>query len=232
MRRDATRTGGAHPDDLLLPYALGELDPAEAREVEAHLDGCGRCRDEVAALRAGVVATVEELPPVAPPPSAWENVERRVRTRQVVEGRPRRRAPRMLGWGLAAGVLVAAGLGWWGWDAQRDLAALRREHTTVTRWMSNPQARTVPLAPIAEAPVGSVVTLPDGRSLIVMREAPPEGSSYQAWGLRPGEAVSLGVSGGRTLEVRGDAFDMLIVSLEPAGGSEAPTTVLGTAPPS
>ncbi|SDC35502.1 Anti-sigma-K factor rskA [Geodermatophilus telluris] len=63
------------PEDLGLA-ALGEPLPADEA---AHLAGCARCGDEVAALRRGVEAlAVPELaapgPPVAPPPGLWAGI--------------------------------------------------------------------------------------------------------------------------------------------------------------
>ena len=45
------RNGGPHPDDLLSQYALDTLSEAEAPGLEAHLELCHACRDEVASLR-------------------------------------------------------------------------------------------------------------------------------------------------------------------------------------
>jgi hypothetical protein len=42
-----------HPEirDLIGPYVLGDLDPAEERAVEGHLEGCPSCRQEAESLR-------------------------------------------------------------------------------------------------------------------------------------------------------------------------------------
>ena len=59
--------GVAHPGDLLSALLDGELAPAEAAAVVAHLDGCPACaaeRDEVAAARAALRA----LPALEAPP--------------------------------------------------------------------------------------------------------------------------------------------------------------------
>src|SRR4051794_1071711 len=40
-----TRTDCERIDPLLDLYAAGECDPADARAVRAHLDGCSRCRE-------------------------------------------------------------------------------------------------------------------------------------------------------------------------------------------
>ena len=46
-----------HPDELLAWYLNGTLEPAERAVVEAHLETCPRCRDEIAllgAIRSGI----------------------------------------------------------------------------------------------------------------------------------------------------------------------------------
>ncbi|HZJ52707.1 MAG TPA: zf-HC2 domain-containing protein, partial [Myxococcaceae bacterium] len=48
---------------LLSQRRRGELSSEDARELDAHLAGCARCRDEAAGLQA-VLAAVE-LPPVS-----------------------------------------------------------------------------------------------------------------------------------------------------------------------
>jgi len=49
-----------HPDDQLAAYVDGSLAPEERSVVEAHLEGCVRCRDEVA-LAAGARTALAEL---------------------------------------------------------------------------------------------------------------------------------------------------------------------------
>ncbi len=52
--------------DQLLDLALGLLEPAEARALEAHAAGCAACRDELASLRR-THQLVTSLPPVEAP---------------------------------------------------------------------------------------------------------------------------------------------------------------------
>ena len=67
-----------HPEDLLAEYVDGTLGPEERARVDAHLAGCERCRDEVAA--AGLArAAVAALPEVDAPSGIALEVRRRVR---------------------------------------------------------------------------------------------------------------------------------------------------------
>ena len=52
MKQDDEPLGSAHVDELLDAFRSGELDDTERRRVEAHLAGCTRCRDELAATGA------------------------------------------------------------------------------------------------------------------------------------------------------------------------------------
>lgn len=109
---------------------------------------------------------------------------------------------------------------------------LSREQQKVAGWLSRPDVTTEQLLDAQGERLGSVLTLSDGRALFVMRERPPGGSSYQAWGQRGGERVSLGVSDGSLLAVPYTGFDTIGVSLEPRGGSPQPSRPLGRVPTS
>jgi anti-sigma factor RsiW len=55
----------AHPETELVPFLRGELNAAERDRVQHHLDGCGNCRDSMAALATTlqqVSSRLEELP--------------------------------------------------------------------------------------------------------------------------------------------------------------------------
>jgi anti-sigma factor RsiW len=49
----------SHPDDLLADYVDGTLDERARADVDTHLLGCERCRDEVRLARTAKVALVE-----------------------------------------------------------------------------------------------------------------------------------------------------------------------------
>jgi hypothetical protein len=63
---------------LLEDYLDGTLDADHADRVEAHLEGCVDCRDEVKALRA-LLAEAEKLPrSIEPPRDLWPEVDARL----------------------------------------------------------------------------------------------------------------------------------------------------------
>ena len=61
----------------LSSYLDGGLEPAEARGVGAHLEGCGPCRAHLDSLR-GALDALAELPRVAPPESIAQRVRERL----------------------------------------------------------------------------------------------------------------------------------------------------------
>ncbi|MDP9457286.1 MAG: anti-sigma factor [Actinomycetota bacterium] len=87
-------------EEMLALRALGELGPEEERELNRHLEGCARCRDEEEALRL----VHEELLGVSVPPPA--HLKDRVMA-DLPQRRPRQRW-RVPGVVLAAAVFLVA----------------------------------------------------------------------------------------------------------------------------
>src|SRR5207244_4712161 len=102
QRRNGMEANALH--DLTAAYALDALDPEDARDYEAHLARCDRCRDELASLSeaAGALAYATEAP--APPPELRARILQQARRERphVVPLRPRWVAP------VAAPAAVAA----------------------------------------------------------------------------------------------------------------------------
>src|SRR5579862_3890875 len=84
-----------HVSRLLSAYHQGELDPATACRVEAHLRHCSRCRQEDAAIRSAA-ALVRNLPLVSAPQPLWDGIEARLKAHsahtQRTDGLPVRRS--------------------------------------------------------------------------------------------------------------------------------------------
>lgn len=63
-----------HPEELLAEYVDGSLSDQDRAVVEAHLESCARCRDEVALSRGGVSA-IRSLPEVPAPSDLGHSIE-------------------------------------------------------------------------------------------------------------------------------------------------------------
>ena len=66
----------AHPHELISAYADRELEPEQARRVEAHLALCTECARELALIRS--IGTALNGPVNPTPASIWPAVHRRI----------------------------------------------------------------------------------------------------------------------------------------------------------
>ncbi len=69
----------AHPKEKLPDYALGLLNSDEMVAVEAHLETCEACREEVRRFDATLTGWVDALPEVEPPPQVKAGLLDRIR---------------------------------------------------------------------------------------------------------------------------------------------------------
>lgn len=203
--------------DLLPAYALGAVDPDEAHQIEALLPHCSEWRAEIAAYEqlGGDLAAL--VPPVMPPPSVKAGLMRAVAARSKVR-RP------AWGWIAAACLLIALVVSNAAW------AALATRPTALELVL--PAAQT-DLAPNARGRV--LWTRAEPQAVLVLSGLPllPVDQTYQAW-VRAGERVhSLGVfqpqADGHAMLIFDGAllaqpFDTVGVTIEPAGGSAAPSS--------
>lgn len=212
----------SRPRELLADYARGALPEDEAVRLEEHLRSCGSCRSEVREVREGFVHLVEGLPRSEVPKQVWPEVVARVR-------RGRLRGTTRMAWALAASLLLLAGGGLWGMRMLAETARADLEVQTVARWLARDDVSRMSLGIYPSGGYGSILLLPDDRTLFVLSDPPERGSSYQAWGHRDGAPVSLGVFERPVFEVSSRGFEAIGVSLEPRGGSPLPTHPLGRA---
>lgn len=236
-------------DSLLAAYALDAVSGREAADVREHINGCSDCRAVVARLAVAVEAlpmTVETQPVPAGlrervllaahegmPPSGEPKpaVSLRVAPGDRPAGSPRRTWARRTVTAVTAAALLA--LAAWNLELQTRLnseqqtvAALRGTHEVTTTFRSSVGG------------TGTLTYLPQEHlSLVTLigLGSPDAGRVYQLWllssagsKLRPAATFVLQTGGTALLVVPHEiqTGGGVAVSVEPLGGSTAPTTAL------
>jgi len=213
--------------DLTAAYALDALDVDDAREYEAHLSHCDRCRDELASLSeaAGALAYATEAP--MPPPELRARILQQARREHpnVVPLRPRWAVPVAAAAAVAACAAIALGI--WAVSLSSKLdrrdAALAREQR-VAAILAQPGSRTIHFAR------GTLVVGKAGDAALVVQhlERAPTGRTYEAWISAGGPPRRAGLfNGGQNSAVplKGSVQSgaSVLVTVEKAGGVDAPT---------
>jgi anti-sigma factor RsiW len=217
--------------DDLAAYALGALSPAEAAELERHLADCEACRTRLRWLQPAVdvlPASVEQLtPPDRLRDRLMESVRAEAQTFAEPGARtapPKPRAGLRGGWAglllrpataFAAAVLIVAGVA-----AGYALRGGEDDQTTTVA--------AQPLSPGVEA---ELVRQGDSGALHVRRmPAIDRDQVYEVWvqrgdGVEAASTFVLDRDGRAVAAVPGlEGADAVLVTREPYGGSEQPTT--------
>ena len=191
--------------DLTAAYALDALDPAEAEAYEAHLSQCEECREQLAELNETAANLAFAAPAPAPPARLRASIldAAAAERSNVVPLLRRRWVARGLAVAAAAVACIAVGLG-------------------VSLSQSN-HKQTIS---------GSVVLGPDRTAMLHISglSAAPTGKTYEAWVIPAGQSPRpAGLFPGgtdTTLPLRGTVpkHAVVAVTVEPAGGSNQPTT--------
>jgi anti-sigma-K factor RskA len=229
--------------ELTAGYALDALDPEDRRAYEAHLEECASCREELSQMWQAADALALAATGPEPPPSLRGRIlaAAQAEPQVVVPLAPRRSrtSPVLAGVAAVAAVLALA-VGLWATQLSSDLdetrSALERERA-VAAVLTDPSARTVAL----ESGEGHLVVDDDGRAVLVVDalDAAPEGKTYEIWIASDGEdPVRAGLFSGAhdrdVVPVEGTVGpgQVVLVTVEPAGGVDAPTTapIVGSMP--
>ena len=230
-------------EPLLAAYALGALEPDERVAVEQHLDSCDTCPPLLADYRSVAQAMLMLTPRVEPPTGLRRGLETAIGRPRAGHGIEVRRGwPRPLGWGLAASLAVMIALNLF---LVQQITALRRDQGRLSEQIGGIQMAQA----IGTYPGSESLTFEDGDAygtFVYNPERPmaamyawglprlPAGQIYQVW-LRT--ADDRRVSGGMFQAQGGKAFTIVVihspqpmgefagfgVTIEPAGGSQAPT---------
>ena len=233
-------------------YALDALDDgAEQKRFTRHLRRCRTCADEVRAFRD--VATALAFAAAAEPPQELrEQVMTAVgRTRQLPPATPRRRLRDWLLWtpqsawlprlatataAIAIAAVVALSIALSG--TRQQLNSARAQGQAIAAVLAAPDVRTV-TGPVTTGGMATVLLSAGKRELVVSTTGLavlPAGKTYELWLIGPASTRATAVRpagllpaavAGRTTPVLASglvAGDKLGMTVEPAGGSDQPTT--------
>ncbi|MGI8631274.1 MAG: zf-HC2 domain-containing protein [Solirubrobacterales bacterium] len=191
--------------DLLGAYALGAVDDDERTEMEAHLQSCASCRDELerhAIAVAGLVRMAAELGP-----DQAANLMDAVGTAPSgPHGRPRPRGGRrvVVGWrselGIAALLVVLVSAATFALVTRQRLnrvegrLARAEQIEQVVTMATNPGTRTAHLSTAVEGVSMDVIVLADGNAMVWKNRLPALSlqRSYFLWAVVTGQRVPIG----------------------------------------
>jgi anti-sigma-K factor RskA len=216
-------------------YAVDALDDIERAQFERHLAECAECRAEVASLRA-TAATLAETSATTPPPGLRDKVLAEIGTVRPLPpaartGAAPRRRFRLAALAAAAAVIAAVGAGgiviaepWADDTGQTQVSA-------VDRVLQAPDAERYTQS--VDGSEATLVRSPSlNRAVLVTRNMapPPQGKVYELWldhegiGMVPAGLMEQG--GEQTILLEGDPATAIGagITVEPAGGSEEPTS--------
>lgn len=218
-------------DDEVAAYALGALDPAEAAALEAHLEECEHCRMALRWLSPAVQVLPESIERAEPPRRVRENVMSEVRA-------DAKRSRRTDGGLLARLHLRKPGTGSLAWRPIAALAAVALALVAFAGYEigsddSGVGGAGAPIV-VGAAPgiVAEMVPEGDGGTLHLENVSQlPDDRVLEAWVQREGEvepvrALFVPDHEGRasTIVDDMDGVEAVMVTTEPKGGSELPTS--------
>jgi anti-sigma-K factor RskA len=204
----------------LAAYMLGALDGDEAAEFERHLESCERCQEEMRWLEPAVQVLPESVERQEPPRALREALMAEVRD-DVREAKARPAAARRRRWllkpamGFAVVALLVAGVV--GYEVGSDGSGGDGGASTVERQVDGINVKMVQEGNSGTLQLSGVHQLPQDKVL-------------EAWVEREGEVEAVpalfvpdrnGQAETRIADMNG--VEVVMVTEEPQGGSEAPT---------
>jgi len=217
--------------DLVAPYALDALEPAERDAFERHLDECADCRAQLADLQEATLA-LAFAESAEPPPALRERILEAARSENgaKVIPFPRRRwlFPATVA-AAAATAVVAIGVGLWASSLSRDLDRERSANAGYARALQL-LGGGAEVTQLADAE-GGLLVAPDGEAALVVcgLQPAPKDKTYEAWvieGETPRPAGLFRGGGGCPpvlLERDVPKGSQVAVTLETRGGVDQPT---------
>jgi anti-sigma-K factor RskA len=217
----------------LAAYMLGALEAQENADMERHLESCERCRDEIRWLQPAIDLIPESVPQVEPPPGLRARLLAEVRSDAAGAEAP------AAGWEARRGAAPRRRRGGWRGFILRPAAAL----TAVAligaviggyALRGGDEAATTTTTTVAQG--GAVEAKLERRGdsgtlqLTGLRQA-PAGMVYQAWvqkgnRIEPSSLFDVRRDGSASTSIPDQlsGAEVVMVSLEPQGGSRQPTS--------
>ncbi|MER5951735.1 anti-sigma factor [Streptomyces sp. NPDC001904] len=237
-------TGDVHT--LTGAYALDALDDDEREAFEAHMATCETCALEVREFTATAGRLALATTRRAPQHLKSQVLQQISQVRQEAPGAPvnastptRTRHSTAVRWALAA---CAAGIATLGattmWqhdradDARKQAEAVQEQSDRIAAVLAAPDAKVASAALVDGARGSVVISQSSGRAVFIASHmaAPPKGKVYQLWFADGGHMRSAGLmDAARTdqsvlMDGRVGEATGLGITLEPAGGSQQPTS--------
>lgn len=218
-------------------YMLGALQPAEEAELERHLEGCERCREEVRWFLPAVDALPEGVERLQPPPQLRARLLAEVRS--DLPDAQTRTAPAADGpWDRAAEWVRSLGAGPMGLRPVVGVAVAALVVLAIGGYAivggsgGSDQGTTTISAGQAPGVTARVVMEGDGGTLHLANvKKLPDERVLEAWVQRDGEAHPVRAlfvpdREGRATTTIADmeGVEVVMVTTEPPGGSKAPTS--------
>ncbi len=217
---------------LMAPFALGALTPEEERVVRGHVLSCKECQRDAESMRAAVALLTETVAPVQLPAGLTERIMAAARQ----DARSPAAAPvrqsmslgrRWLSGALAGGLAVVVALGLLTFNLVRTQSQLDDSRAALTALVGGRGGFALSGSGRA---VASLVPGDSGAIFVAAGfHHAPEGKTYQVWLSENGRMVSAGTFDGGELTVLHvdksvSRANAAAVTIEPDGGSRAPTT--------
>ena len=233
--------------EMIPARALSALDAAEERALNEHLENCAECRKELEDWQATAATLALASDPAEPSPEVRERILTEVRKDRSLTVVPFTPTPRRNIWSsfgslgaIAAVVLFAAlsiGLAVL-WRQNREARERLARANEFIELVNTPGARVSELRG-SDPGQGATAKLAydrNGRALLMASKLPsvPQGKAYQLWFIVgnkppvPGKTFVPDKTGGAVVqeEIPREAVDadVFAITVEPAGGSNAPTS--------
>jgi anti-sigma-K factor RskA len=225
-------TEPADVHELAAAYVLDALDAGDAATLARHLTRCTVCREELESLHraAAALAHAPALPP--PRPELRQMILARVRAERDGKIVPLWRRHALVGSTAVAGIAACAAvaLGVWTWSLSHSLRnerAARRADARALAVVASPDAQRFAL----HGGRGALIVTPERQAVLLVAGLPrlPTSRTYEVWVVTGGHAERAGLFAGAgtrslvSLSRPVPTRAAVAVSIEPRGGSRAPT---------